>query len=647
MLDRLVERVPEWRERSPADLMTMLVEVLAFRADELSYFQDAVASESYLGTARRRTSVRRHARLLDYPFHDGCNARAWVAFEVAAGDAADGLVLDAGAQLLTQVAGRSATAIDAKSAAAALDTGTVQAFELLAPITLRAVNNRISFYTWSDDECCLPAGATRAFLLDAPAERLQLAVGSVLVFEETLETGETRAQAVRLTLVDPMSSASSRVDPITGQCYVEVQWDARDALAMPLCISRRVDGVLRTNISVALGNIAIADNGRTVAKERLPAPSEPERYRPLLAGTRVAPLTAQGRVAGASADDPVLVDDTAPAVAAFDWPLDSVLPAIEIRNARDDSRWLPRNELIESGRFDTVFVVETEDDGRAFLRFGDDVNGRAVREDDVLDARYRVGNGLAGNVGANSIRHLVGAPDGIGVIRNPLAAQGGRDPHSIAEAKLYAPQAFRRQERAVTLEDYGQMAERHPQVQRAVATRRWTGSWHTIFLTVDRRNGTEVDESFEEELKRFLERYRLAGHDLEIDGPRFVSLDMSFDVCAQPGQFPDVVEQRLLRSFSRDVLPDGSRGFFHPDRFTFASPVYLSEIVARAMTVPGVAFISARIFQRWGRTAAGELESGVIRAGRLEIPRLDNDANAPEHGRIEFRVHAQSESASS
>jgi len=86
-----------------------------------------------------------------------------------------------------------------------------------------------------------------------------------------------------------------------------------------------------------------------------------------------------------------------------------------IRNTRDDSRWLPLSDLIESERFDTVFVVETEDDGRAYLRFGDDVNGRAVREDDTLEARYRIGNGLTGNVGANSIRHLVLRPAANGV----------------------------------------------------------------------------------------------------------------------------------------------------------------------------------------------------------------------------------------
>ena len=37
-----------------------MVELLAFVGDYLSYQQDAIATEAYLGTARRRVSVRRH-----------------------------------------------------------------------------------------------------------------------------------------------------------------------------------------------------------------------------------------------------------------------------------------------------------------------------------------------------------------------------------------------------------------------------------------------------------------------------------------------------------------------------------------------------------------------------------------------------------
>ena len=88
MLDRLNLLTPGWTERSAADLGVALVELLAYAADNLSYRQDAIANEAYLATARKRVSVRRHARLVDYSLHEGCNARAWVHLEVDADVAA-------------------------------------------------------------------------------------------------------------------------------------------------------------------------------------------------------------------------------------------------------------------------------------------------------------------------------------------------------------------------------------------------------------------------------------------------------------------------------------------------------------------------------------------------------------------------------
>ena len=78
MIDHLSVLAPNWQEESPADLGNVLVDLLAYAADYASYYQDAVASEAYLGTARLRHSVKRHARLLDYALQEGCNARVWV-----------------------------------------------------------------------------------------------------------------------------------------------------------------------------------------------------------------------------------------------------------------------------------------------------------------------------------------------------------------------------------------------------------------------------------------------------------------------------------------------------------------------------------------------------------------------------------------
>lgn len=69
--------------------------------------------------------------------------------------------------------------------------------------------------------------------------------------------------------------------------------------------------------------------------------------------------------------------------------------------------------------------------------------------------------------------------------------------------------------------------------------------------------------------------------------------------------------------------------------------MYLSQIVAAAMQVPGVFWVdststSPNRFQRFGELPRGELQAGKIELARLEIARLDNDPNEPENGRIQF-----------
>ena len=78
ILDRLALNMPRWQETHVPDLGIALVELLAYVGDYLSYYQDAVATEAYLNTARQRITVRRHVRLVDYAMHEGCNARAFV-----------------------------------------------------------------------------------------------------------------------------------------------------------------------------------------------------------------------------------------------------------------------------------------------------------------------------------------------------------------------------------------------------------------------------------------------------------------------------------------------------------------------------------------------------------------------------------------
>ncbi len=667
LLDRLAVVAPQWTERNPADVGVALVEVLAAVGDQLSAAQDAVATEAYLGTARRRSSVRRHARLVDYRLDDGANARAWVCVEVDA--AADGSTLEGpdprtgrpGTRFATRTSHPAAT-MSAEQFDRVRSEGPA-VFEALHALTVREAHNRIELYGWGDARRCLPIGAVAATLRNDDARLAQLRVGDVVVLEETVgpltgvpgDADPTHRQAVRLTEVrfgtDPLFAADGTPGGSGARLAVaEIRWAEADALTFPLVIDRvpGPDGQL-VPVSVVRGNVVLVDHGETVT----------DTWADRLAGNRApwprldrAPLTRQARAA------PALLFDPAGPAAAASVPATGLvaLPALVAHRPLPHGRgtvplvevWTARADLVGSGPFAADVVVETEDNGRSTLRFGDGSNG--ARPPSGLDVTYRVGNGAAGNVGAEAIAHVVGAAHeppivGIVAVRNPRAAAGGRDPESTEHARLLAPQAFRRQERAVTEADYAAVAQRHPEVVRAVATRRWTGSWPTMFVTVDRVGGRPVDAAFEAELRAHLERARLMGHDLEIDGPRLVPLDVALTICVDANHIRSDVHRELLLRFGTGLLPGGQPALFHPDRWTFGQTVYLSALVAAAMAVPGVVDVDVddtppkpNRFRRYGRAAVGEVAAGRIELGRLEIAQLANDPNAPERGRLLFHL---------
>lgn len=304
-----------------------------------------------------------------------------------------------------------------------------------------------------------------------------------------------------------------------------------------------------------------------------------------------------------------------------------------------DEEWRPQRDLLGSDRFAPEFVLETEVDGSAIVRFGDGTLGRAPSVGAEFKATYRVGHGPGGNVGSEVLTCIVHSVPGISQVRNPLAAQGGTPPESMEEVRQFAPYAFRTQQRAVTEADYAEVAGRHPEVQQAAARFRWFGSWWTVLVTIDRKGGRSVDSAFGQEMRAFLEQFRLAGYDLEVRGPIFVPLKIDMLVCVAPGFFRSDVERSLLDAFSTHELTGGARGFFHPDNFSFGQPVYLSQVYERAMAVSGVGSVEIKTFERFGKLPNNELQNFVLKPAPLEIIRLDNDANFPENGTINFELH--------
>jgi hypothetical protein len=721
ILDRLALIMPDWKERHVPDLQITLVELLAYVGDHLSYYQDAVATEAYLDTARKRISVRRHARLVDYTLHEGRNARAWVTLWVAQDLTGEHALKPKDFYLITDPGIATSGNVHDDSELPKTLPLPYLVFEPLVedrktPIQLYQDHNEIQLYTWGDTRCCLPKGATSATLLDhgtlptkepkppehcecpeehdkgcatinpdkpgeqthAPApdsgHKLQLSECDVVVFEEVKgpKTGNSadadprHRHAVRLTKV------AKTKDPLTLQLIMEIEWAEEDALPFPVCVSsvKEDDCTPISDVSVVRGNVLLVDHGerfRDDLKEQVPATTIwPEcddacsprevlkiagRYRPTLSRPEVTfsePLqpcvqvsnTCRSKLTPASAMLKQDVRQALPQVTLYGKPADSTGSAVPMQEA-----WEPRHDLLGSRPEDRHFVVEIDNDRRAHLRFGDGESGRIPDAGMTFQAVYRNGNGPAGNIGAEAISHIVfrnNLPHGVEILpRNPFPAVGGKAPEPIAEAKLYAPHAFRKElQRAITAHDYAVIVMRDfgHKVQRAAVRLRWTGSWYEVLVAIDPLGKIEADAELLCEITGHLDRYRRIGHDVVVKPAQYVPLDITLTVCVLPHYLRGHVKAALLDVFSNRLLPDSRMGFFHPDNLTFGDGIYLSGLIAAAQAVVGVESVVVAKLERLFEGTNQEIENGILPLGPIEIARLDNDPSFPENGKITLDI---------
>jgi hypothetical protein len=672
ILDRMALLVPEWRERHVPDVGIMLVELLAYVADQLSYYQDVVATEAYLNTARQRISVRRHGRLVDYVLHEGCNARAFVVVEVeqALTQPADKI------RFLTTYPGAPPPGrpLDAADLRPPDDAGYRCFMPYAQPNgTVRLLPDRhsIQIYTWGDRECCLPLGATSATLV--ATDELDLRVGDFLLFEEVLgpDTGQpgdadpTHRHVVRLTDAKPGR------DEVEQLPVLDVCWSAEDALPFPLCLSSigpAPDCKLLVDVSVARGNVVLVDEGCCVCETLPQVPTQPPT---LVCEGECEPaddvprpgrftLTLEHPEVTYAEPPPVSTNGCLPSAAAFvARDPHQALPAVTL-----GSGWQPRVDLLDSGPDDQHFVVEVDDDRIASLRFGDGRTGEEPLPGTAFRACYRIGNGPAGNVGAETI--VLVALEGVKldsrvVVRNPLPASGGTEPEDTRDAKLAIPVAFRAvRERAITGDDYAEIAQAAggTSLQRASGRLVWTGSWYRAQVALDPFAaagggcacgcgcGDDAPDDCgwgcgdkgvgaPQTIVDALERARRMGHDLDVELAVAVPVDVQLTVCVLPHYVRAQVKAALLETFSSWALADGRPAFFNPDLWTFADSLDVSRLLAVAQSVEGVESAEVTRLIRQGDVDRGELKAGVLKAGPQEVITLSADPTRGRSGKLE------------
>lgn len=598
MLDRLSTTLPDWQERHASDLGITLVEVLAYAADHLSYYQDAASTEAYMRTARQRISIRRHGKLIDYTLHEGCNSRVFVHLQVSAASKTlaladiEFLAIDTREQPVPSQSSHHSNALTNE----AVNLST-EAYEAFAPVCQGKVRFTNACNTIAFGE--VEAGAR--------------SVDIILPGSASLDRGYV------LILTNPKVGLShpvmlSEQPHLLSSGETRLIWAAEDALPEELA----------GNI-VALGNIVLADHG-VWRQRRVTVAAGSVRPLPPVAVTHAEAVPALGWNSASA----MLRQDPRAALAQIEL---RHVPTKAEPSSRID-RHQPhaaeiKADLLSSNAWDRHFCAEFDDDGRAHLRFGDGVCG-ARPLDGERTLRYRVGNGPAGNVRAgriNSIRRVSTrkALSSLAVtVSNPMAAQGGIERESARTAQLLAPASIiYRQSRAVSAADYVVFADKVACVRKSAATIVKHGIRHVVTVAVDaraqERPGPDDWANARDEVAARLEGVRCINHDVVVIQPIRVAMDVQVGITVHAGE-PTIVAKQV-----RDLL---LLQFFGDDARTLGQPVYWSQIAAAASRIGGVSNVIQDAFRRVDDRVPTmpSLDIQSIEIGPLEIGVLDNPA---------------------
>jgi hypothetical protein len=244
-------------------------------------------------------------------------------------------------------------------------------------------------------------------------------------------------------------------------------------------------------------------------------------------------------------------------------------------------QWQEVATLYGAAPTDQVFVTRIADDKTLTMEFGDGLTtgarlptGRAN-----IVATYRQGVGLAGRVGANSLTSLLDQVNGLKRVTNPLAADGGADPQVLEDARTNAPSTVRTFGRAVSLQDFEDVALATGEIAKANATWVWSGLHKTIFLTVAAQNDDKLSPDGIHKLWAALLAHRDPNHQLLIDNfvrvPIIVTATLTANARYSAAAVQVTAFNALLAALSFDQLQ-------------LAQPIYLSSMYGVLQSVPGV-----------------------------------------------------------
>jgi predicted phage baseplate assembly protein len=281
--------------------------------------------------------------------------------------------------------------------------------------------------------------------------------------------------------------------------------------------------------------------------------------------------------------------------------------------------WRRVADFSDSDRYDRHFTLDT---ATGEINFGPAIRqrdgtvhqygripeaGRTIRF-----SQYRDGGGVAGNVPVGRIQVLKSAVPYIDQVINMKQAAGGRDQEHLDEAKLRAAREMRAQLRAVTAEDYENLAKgASRQVARVKCNipqgsngRLPPGMVEILIVPAvsdSLRSGNltklAIDEALVQQVADHLDSYRLLTTTLQIREPSYLGVSVEAEIVPADYSLPEVVIARVNDVLNNFINPLLLSEWGHSQNelmeadwegWPFGRNLYVAEIFSLIQRVPGV-----------------------------------------------------------
>jgi hypothetical protein len=272
--------------------------------------------------------------------------------------------------------------------------------------------------------------------------------------------------------------------------------------------------------------------------------------------------------------------------------------------------WTKVTQITDFGPFDAVYSTQLDENNFVYVVFGDGISGFIPNTTSGIKAVYRVGGGIIGNISSdviNTIDKIPGATQeqvallsSFVTVSNPQdefnptsVGVGGAEPEDNRSIRLNASKALRSSNRAVSLQDYSDLALSVANVGKAKAVSEiWTSV--TLYIapvrnlndldvypgkTVDNQALTDEWNTIQTATQEFFEGKTLLGSTLTVAPPVYVPVIVNV-VFTKNNQFTaqqteDDIKQTIINDFSYPYLDFGQ----------VITPEQLSGVINRLRSV--------------------------------------------------------------